>query len=211
MFNVVTSLARFNNVPKLLEHLKPKGVTWHVIMDEDSINRPQFDETWIKTYICPNSGVEFYQRCHYALSWFLETQNLKENEYYSFMNDDDGYEPDFFRKVKRAVKNHGKKTNSDPKVIIVDMMRGHNIPADAGPLRRHGTSTLMAHPGNIGPGGVGMEQIIAKGGVVKNYRFPLTVEGDGHFITNVVRDNQTLFVNGVYALFNYFEPGRWNK
>lgn len=211
MFNVVTSLARLENIPDLLEHLRPCGVTWHVIVDEDLENKPKFTESWIKVYVCPNSGLEFWKRCHYALSWFLETQKLKDNEYYSFMNDDDGYEPDFFRKIKRVVKTSKKDKNFDPGVIIVDMLRGHQIPADAVHPRRHGTSTLFAHPNNMMVGGVGMEQIVAKGRVVKNYRFPIEVCGDGMFITDIVRENKTLFVNGVYALFNYFEPGRWNK
>ena len=36
IFNVITPLARFQNVSDLVNHLEPKKIKWHVITDEDS-------------------------------------------------------------------------------------------------------------------------------------------------------------------------------
>jgi hypothetical protein len=35
-FHVITSLARYNNVPKLISMLEHQDIIWHVIIDNDS-------------------------------------------------------------------------------------------------------------------------------------------------------------------------------
>jgi len=210
IFNVITPLARFQNVSDLVNHLEPKKIKWHVITDEDSDGVFNVNKDWIYHHVCPNIGDNFWERCHNSINWFIENKIDNDDEYYCVLNDDDGYEDDFFEKLKMLVimKNNENKSND---LIITSMLRGDNTPSDAIPIRRHPTHTLYAHPSYMQVGGVGLEQFFAKGKVLKKHRVPLTSGGDGELITELVNTYGALYIPEIYVWFNYFEPGRWNK
>lgn len=210
MFNIITPLARFNNFDKLYNHLKNKNIKWHVIIDENSNFSRQIDESWINYYICPTKGEIFYERCNDSINWFIENKITNNNEYYGILNDDDGYEEDFFIKLNNFIIETSEKELTND-LIICSMKRGDNIPKDAIPIRRHPIYTLFADPQNMRVGGVGIEQFFIKGGLLKNHRIPLTGTGDGQLITELVRTYETSYLRDAYVLFNYFEQGRWNN
>jgi len=187
------------------------NINWHVITDEDLGFSLNFKDSWITNYVCPNDGVEFWARCHGALNWFIDSQELKDDEMYCFMNDDDGYEPDFFTKVDDAVKETVRQHGSIPDVLIVSMLRGDQTPAGLEWPRSHPTWSLFAHPQNMQPGHVGLEQILLSGEVLKKHRLSLDHDGDGQFIVQATQNNFVTYAPHIFALFNYFEPGRWNK
>jgi hypothetical protein len=210
MFNVITPLARFNNLNDLTKHLSNKGIRWHVITDIDSNQNLEIENEWTKHYICPNEGQTFWERCNFSINWFIENQEINDDEYYCILNDDDGYENDFFNKIKKYIyESESQKRPND--LIICSMLRGHNTPMDAIPVRRHPTNTLFARPDLMTVGNVGVEQFIVKGKILKNHRLPLTTCGDGELISLLVKLYDTLYLPEVYVWFNYFEPGRWNK
>jgi hypothetical protein len=205
IFNVITPLARFENINSLKEMLEHQNVVWHVITDDDSKETVEFTEDWIKHYVCPNKEFAFWERCNNSINWFIETQKINHDEFYCFMNDDDGYEPRFFDKMRSFVeKNSGE-------VIICSMERGHYIPDNAVPPRRHGTDTLIAHPHNMRIGQVGVEQIYLTGRILSENRLPLHVAGDGMMITEIVKKYPTIYFPELLVYFNYLEPGRWKK
>lgn len=207
MFNVITPLARFENIEKLINMLENKNVQWHVLIDQGS-EHPDivklYNKSWIHLYSCPNDGVVFYERCNKSINWFIETQNFNLQEMYCILNDDDGYENDFFSKVQTTIE----KIKSP--VIITSMERGHNIPESAVGCRAHPPTKLWGYPENVRENAIGVEQIVLKGEILKNYRIPLAVSGDGMFIVKVVRDHGAAFCTEANVWFNYFEPGRWN-
>lgn len=209
-FHVITPLARFGNVADLMSMLENQNVTWHVITDDDAKETISFTQPWIKHYVCPTEGVEFWKRCNNSINWFIDTQEIIQEDFYCFMNDDDGYKPDFFDKMRSVVDNL-QHEHSDHEVIICSMERGHNIPAEAVPPRRHDTSTLIAHPDKMTVGSVGVEQIFMTGRVMSKHRLALDVAGDGMMIRRIVRNYKTAYVPDLHVLFNYLEPGRWNK
>jgi len=108
-----------------------------------------------------------------------------------------------------------KTQDIDVKVIIPSMERGHRTPPQAQEPRRHPPDKLVASPDAIKVGGIGLEQILIKGSLLKEkqYRFPLHCWGDGMFIVRVVQENidNTIFCPEINVWFNYFEPGRWDK
>jgi hypothetical protein len=211
MYNVITSVGRLQNISLIKNHIQPQNILWHVITDEDIGFSLKFAEPWITSYVCPNDHVEFWARCHGALNWFIETQEINDDEMYCFLNDDDGYESEFFKKVDAAILEVKANYNVDPDVIIVSMQRGDTTPSDAGAERQHGTDTLFAHPDNMRPGRVGLEQLIIRGKLLKKYRLAMDINGDGIFISQVTQDNPFTCAPNINVLFNYFEPGRWNK
>ena len=209
IFNVITPLARFQNVSDLVNHLEPKKIKWHVITDADSEGTFDVKKDWIFHHICPNVGANFWERCHNSINWFIENKIDSDDEYYCVLNDDDGYEDDFFEKLKMTVFMSDSE-NKFNDLIITSMMRGNNVPIDAIPIRQHPTYTLYAHPSNMQVGSVGLEQFFAKGKVLKKHRVPLTSGGDGELITELVNTYGALYQPEIYVWFNYFEPGRWN-
>lgn len=210
MFNIITPLARVQNINDLVNHLEPKKIKWHVITDEDSDIQFDIKKDWVFHHICPNKGIDFWERCHNSINWFIENRIVNDDEYYGVMNDDDGYEDNFFENLKTAIS----ATNSHNQfndLIISSMMRGHNTPIDAIPVRQHPTWTLYAQPNNMKVGHVGLEQFFVKGKILKNHKIPLTPCGDGEFINNLTNIYGGLYLPNNFVLFNYFEPGRWNK
>jgi hypothetical protein len=211
MFNVVTSVGRLKNISMLKDHLAPMGITWHVITDEDLGFSLNFTEPWIKSYVFPNGNTEFWARCHSALNWFLDTQEINQDEIYCFLNDDDGYESDFFSKAKVSFEQAKEQHGSNVDIVMVSMLRGQHIPPNTPWPRNHPTSTLYANPQNMRPGSVGLEQILIRGNMLKTPRLTLDIDGDGRFIVQALNQNYVAYAPHIYALFNYFEPGRWDK
>jgi hypothetical protein len=206
-FNVITPLARYQNINNLIDNLKPNNVIWHVITDNDSHTNLQFSEPWINHYVCPNTEIEFWARCNFSINWFIDNYEINDDDYYCILNDDDAYEDDFFNKLKSFMDE--SKENKD--LYICSMLRGHNIPTDVVPIRRHPNTTLHAHPSHMKVGEVGVEQFFVKGHILKNHRLPLTTCGDGELITELVKTYDATYLPNFYVWFNYFEPGRWNK
>jgi hypothetical protein len=60
-------------------------------------------------------------------------------------------------------------------------------------------------------GSVGLEQIVVRGKVLKKYRLGMHIAGDGELISRITQENPAAYASDIYALFNYFEPGRWSK
>lgn len=211
MFNVVTSLGRFDNAKKLIKHLAPQNIHWHVIMDDDNGCSLTFEDSWISTYICPNRAVEWWGRCHNSLSWFLATQKINDDEMYCFLNDDDGYEPGFFKKIAKTMEEQKKYRGKEPDVVIVSMMRGYTVPVVEPARVAHSIEYLPAAPHNVCIGGIGLEQYIVRGKIIKNYRFSLDVCGDGMLAMEIYKNHGAVFAPHINVWFNYFEPGRWNR
>ena len=63
----------------------------------------EIENEWTKHYICPNEGQTFWERCNFSINWFIENQEINDDEYYCILNDDDGYENDFFNKIKKYI------------------------------------------------------------------------------------------------------------
>jgi len=204
-FNVITPLARFENVNPLKEMLENQNVVWHVITDDDAKQTVEFTESWIKHYVCPNKEFVFWERCNNSINWFIETQKINHDEFYCFLNDDDGYESNFFDKMRSFVEKNFNE------VIICSMERGHNIPENLSPEKRHPTDKLYAHPNYMRVCHVGVEQIFLTGKVLSENRLPLHVWGDGMMITEIVKKYPTTYFPELSVYFNYLEQGRWNK
>lgn len=208
-YHVITPLARFENLKPIMNMLEPMNIHWHVITDDDLGFSFNFQKDWIHSYVCPNGGRAFWERCNNSINWFLETQNIESGDMYCFLNDDDGYEPDFFKKIETVRTD--SRIIKDKSVLICSMERGHQIPPGLVHPKDHPTTKLWATPSYMRLGWVGIEQIIIKGSILRNYRLPLEICGDGMFICNVLRRHEPIYVPNANAWFNYFEPGRWNK
>lgn len=208
--NVITPLARFDNLKELTKNLKPHNVKWHIITDDDNDTPIEITEPWIHHYVCPNESVEFWARSNNSINWFIRTQDLHDEEYYCVLNDDDSYEDNFFLKLQEQIKE-ANESKKPCELVITSMKRGHNIPQDVPPVKRHPTYTLYAVPENMQVCGVGVEQFFIKGKLLRKHQLPLTPYGDGELIVELVSTYTPLYLPSLYVYFNYLEPGRWIK
>jgi len=198
--HVITPLNRIQNFTKLVESLSAQSVEWHVITDAGS-TPIHTDIGWINSYVCPNKESSFWGRCNYSINWFLDHHPLRPNARYSILNDDDSYEPGYFNFLR----------NFDEDVIVTSMRRGNRTPPDAIPERAHGTDTLVAAPGNMKVGHVGVEQVSVHSRILSRCRLPIHICGDGQMIEYIIATEKSVrYLPECHVWFNYFEPGRWD-
>jgi len=200
-YHILTPFSRGQNMKKILKNFGRLNVVFHPIIN-DHFDFPK--EGWIKpfTFVLEPSVKKqsYYRVYYYALNKFLDSKTLVDNDYYMFLSDDDFLEPTFFKKIEGI--------NSD--FIIVSMKRGDNMPKGT----RYGTRTLGASWKVMGKRGIGGEQIIVKGKILKNERFRKNIIGDGWFIRKMWKRHphkNFTFVKDAYVWFNYLEPGRWDE
>lgn len=187
-FAVITPFSRYQNKYNLIEHLHPLDILWYPLIFE---NEELWPRLWIRPIVLsPNPQV--FDACYYKLNQFLSSGLIRDELYYSFLNDDDHYEPDFFDKIR-------KECTGDEKVIIVSMKR-----------TPEGLHDLIADRKNMSEGFVGLEQMIIKGSILKNLRFvDYSHSADGKLAGQIA--DGAKYLKDVFVLFNYLEPGRWTK
>lgn len=200
-YHVITPVSRFENIAKLARMLAHQCIQWHLLIDSECPFRLQFDYVWIHTHVIPTEGTEFYARCNSCINWFLDHYWLHPTNRYCILNDDDAYEPDFFKKIDEH----------EGEVVVASMERGHQTPANVEAVRAHGTGKLTAAAENMHPGYVGIEQLIATGKVFSTCRIPLSACGDGEMLQWVSQNYTVNYAPEANVWFNYYEPGRWNK
>lgn len=199
-YHVLTPLRRFDNLTKLIPMLEEQRVMWEVITDDDLPFTIHFNKEWIRSYVCPNRETTFFTRCNFALNWYLDSYPPAEDHRFAICNDDDAYCDGFFDLIDAH----------DGEVIIPSMERGNRTPEGVIAERAHGFTKLVAAPENVHIGGVGVEQLIVSGRLLKNARLPLHICGDGMMIEWFYKTHGAEFAPEANVLFNKFEPGRWD-
>lgn len=122
---------------------------------------------------------------------------IEDSEYYTFLCDDDFWEPGYFTRIQE---------HPQTPVIITSMKRGDHAIG-------HGTSTLMAHPDNMRVGEIGLEQIVLRGDVFREYRFnSMNSCADGEMAERLKTSGLPItYCRDAFTRFNWFQPGRWDK
>lgn len=187
----------------LIETYRPMGIILHPIMFRDE--ETDFNEPWIFPVIIPVDAKDC-QAAHpgtFKRNWFIEHCSIDDGDYYVTVDDDDMYEAGVFDAIKQA--------NDD--IVIVSMKRGDYVPKDAAPERRYPTYTLYAHPDNIRISGISGQQSFVLGKIFKDHTFDeMSGVWDGKAaIHHRESGEQIAYRPDLFALFNFYEPGRWEK
>ena len=132
------------------------------------------DWVTVKRSIKPPEGI---CKPNWLFNEFI-SQGLDQETQYMILCDDDSVEEGFFDKIP----------NED--VVCVSMKRGYD--------------TLIASPENTKVAKMGGEQMILKGKVLRNFRYGLSVVGDGEMIERVAQEYPITYLPDTYVLFNYF-------
>ena len=187
----------------LIEAYRPMGILWHPIMFQDEV--AEFSEPWIAPAIIPADSKECNAMMpgNFKRNWWIKNNEIIDDDYYVTVDDDDMYEPGVFDAVKQM--------NDD--IVIISMKRGHSIPEGATEIRKYPTSLLYACEGNIQIGSISAQQSFVKGRIFKAHLFNESNHcWDGEMaIHHKDGGEQIAYRPDLFALFNYYEPGRWNK
>jgi len=189
-YNVITPFSRWGNLRALREMLKPQNVTWHLMIDEDW-PALQFSESWIRAIHGRPPPPRFFIG-HWMLNLFLDHQEIHDDEYYILLTDDDYYEAEFFAKLQ--------KYSAD--VVMVSMRRAGDL--------------LVADPANMRVAYVGLEQMVIRGSLLKQYRVNGFYEADGDLITRIWAQHPAKFqfAPEIVCYFNFLPPygnGRYDQ
>lgn len=206
--NIITPFSRDQNLSELLlfiqKHLK--NIRWIPVCVPSK--KVQFD-TIIDTLYLRESVYPYYIEevpnvdiCYYKINKALDATNFNHtsDDYYTVMMDDDLYENNVFEEIVKHEED----------VVFISMKRGDQIPDDG--QWGHGTSTLNASPSDIRACNTGCPQVFVKGSIMQNERFASNNSGaDGIFAETIKNKYNCAYRPDLYALFNYLQPGRYNK
>lgn len=199
MITVVTPFARKENLPFLIKALEGK-CHWIVLQadDEPEIEFP----SWVVVKRLEVTNKEYIS--NRLFNEFLSS-GLEPEMQYMILNDDDLVEDGFFDKIPNA------------DVVCVSMKRGDEekvhlkfVEYPTAEVVR-GIDILEAKPENMKIGGVGGEQLIVKGKIIKDFRYGLSPVGDGKMVLQILHEYTPVYVPDAYVLFNYLEDGRFKS
>jgi hypothetical protein len=201
--HLIIPFSRPENKDKLIEAYRPMGVILHPIMFEDEAEL--FDEPWIQATTMP----QYSKDCHvmmpgcYKRNWFIRFCEIIDDDYYVTVDDDDMYEANVFDEIRKM----------DDDIVIISMKRGHRIPKGAVSPRDYPTDTLFAYPENVELGSISAQQSFVKGKIFKKHLHNEEFHcWDGELaVHHKVYGEQIAYRPDLFAMFNYYEPGRWDK
>jgi len=208
--HLVMPFYRHENRDKLIEAYRPMNVVLHPIIFQDEaeyfdINKCESFWHFVNPFVIPmdSSDCEAERIECFKRNRFISEHIFTDDDYYVCVDDDDMYEPNVFNEVSKM----------DDDIVIISMKRGYQIPKDVSPERRYQTNTLIAHPDNVEITKISGQQSFVKGKIFKQYLFSEEYQAwDGLMaIHHKESGEQIAYRPDLFVLFNYYEPGRWEK
>lgn len=196
MIHIVTAFSREFNLQFYLDNLDGKGIVWHPVFYESQLTptiRGQLSlYPWVQKAVVPEH-THACDLCYYKLNAFLDQEEIIDEDFYMFMNDDDWFDVDILPTLGTLDKD----------VVFISMMRG-DVQVSVHPV-----STLYATP-NVYVGNIGLEQMVVRGKILKTERFDIYNGcADGIMAMQLAQKYPVHCESSLYAYFNYLEPGRW--
>lgn len=201
--HLIMPFMRHNFKGKLIEAYRPMGIIWHPIMFRDEATDFP-NEPWIVPYVPFIDSKEYavLMPGNFKRNRFIFTQEIVDDDYYVTVDDDDMYEAGVFDKIKQM----------DDDIVIISMKRGHFMPIGVSEVRKYPTTTLYAHSDNVQIGSISAQQSFVKGKIFKAHLFNEdSHQWDGEIaVHHKGSGEQIRYEPDLFALFNYYEPGRWD-
>jgi len=198
--HLIMPFSRPENKEKLIEGYRPMNIILHPIMFLDE--EIEFGESWIVPVVIPIEHKDcksFMPGC-FKRNWFIQNEVIIDNDYYLNVDDDDFYEEGVFDEVKKM----------NDEAVFISMKRGDNIPEGLPRERQYPTYPLLAYPYNVRVGEISTQQFIVKGRLYKGKLHNETIHHwDGLLALYWKNTVQVAYRPDLFALFNYFEKGRW--
>jgi len=207
--HIAMPFSRIENVDKIVDGYRPMGIILHPIMFYDeAIVFP--DEPWIRPYHLQSNASQCTATMpgtHKRNQWIKDSNTpycnmaIADDDYYLTADDDDFYESNVFDEIRKM----------DDDIVIISMKRGHHTPKGVSILRDYPTDTLFAYPDNVQLGCISAQQSFVKGKIFREHLHNEEFHcWDGELAVHHKEDGEQIaYRPDLFALFNYFEPGRW--
>ena len=199
--HLVMPFSRLHMISTLRQAYRPMDCIWHPIVYQDQVQ--DFIESWVDPFVIPgNDPGHGPLGCMVKINHFIRGHEFIDEDYYILATDDGMFEPNVFEKIKQM----------DDDVVIISLKRGYQIPKDCDPLKAYPTNTLLASPFNVRVGYVSGDQVFVKGKYFKTYLWDEnSLVADGLMAIHMKENYNIRYEPDLYSLFNYYEPGRWDK
>jgi hypothetical protein len=165
----------------------------------------EFAEPWIFPLIIPVNSRDCTALMpgNFKRNYFIKNAEIVDDDYYVTVDDDDMYDAGVFDKIK----------SMDDDIVVISMKRGDFIPMGVSEIRKYPTTTLYAHPDNVQTGSISAQQSFIKGKIFKTHLFNEENHcWDGEMAMHHKESGEQIkYEPELYALFNYYEPGRWDR
>jgi len=198
--HVITAFYRIHLAKTLIHCLEEFLIHWHPIYSEKEFY--PFNKFWIHPLLVKELLPTDY--AYRKLNDFIETQEIIDDDYYSFMGDDDMFEPGFFDKIREICKTEKSE------IIFYSVARGNTTPACD--VAQHPCHPLIPNSLNdIRVCNVGL-QFILKGNILKQVKFNNTHIWDDGILAEHLKNkfgSKIKFAPDLFVLGNYFQPGRY--
>lgn len=187
----------------LIDAYRPMNICLYPIMFEDE--ETEWNESWMFPFVIPmqSKDCKVMMPGTFKRNWWIRENKIIDDDYYVTVDDDDMYEADVFDRIKQL----------DDDIVIISMLRGHAVPEGVSEIRKYQTSLLYACKANTKIGQISAQQSFVKGKIFKAHIFNEDAHHwDGEIAEHHIEDGEQIrFEPELYALFNYYEPGRWEK
>jgi hypothetical protein len=189
MFNIITPFERYEYVEKVSEMLASQEIIWHVITDLNDYTHIDVTDGWINHYLWPSKRESccLWKKYQLARNWLLDqVLDIKDDEYYQFLYENDALEPGYYDTVRIAVED------LDAEIIVTSSREWRG---DVVATKEY-------------KGSWGLEQLILKGSLINkyNYRFPIGLRGDELFARVVTHSHpeKIIFVPDAHVWPNFY-------
>ena len=195
--HILCPFYRVHLLPTLIHYFEPMNINWHPIVGHDL----QVSFNWEWVYPLKTDECSPTDQCYRKINDFIDTQQIIDDDYYGFLDDDSMYEPGFFDIIRQQTA----------KILFYSAYRGDSIPRDGS--EPHPATTLKTRSlYDIRVCHVGFGMCILKGEIFKQTRFKNTHKwDDGRYMEELKSrfPNEIKILPDLYLLFNYFQPGRF--
>lgn len=184
----------------LINYYGKMGVIFHPICDSIDIN--PFKENkldWVKPFLCP--PLKPKEQCYVKFNYFIDSEEIIDDDYYGFMGDDDMVEDGLIDELKKKISD----------IIYISNYRGDSIPND-GSCPHSVRPIIPKRPEDVRPNWIGLGQFYVKGHILKEVRFnTASGAGDGMFAQALLRLGSVEFMSDWFTFGNFFQPGRHTR
>lgn len=204
--HLIIPFSRPENKDKLIEAYRPMGVILHPVMFcDEAVDFEDINEAWIYPSIImqPAQSCTVMMPGCFKRNWWIQNNEIVPDDYYVTVDDDDMYEPNVMAEIRKM----------DDDIVIISMKRGHRVPKGVPETRKYPTNTLWAKPEKVWVGGISAQQSFVKGKIFKEHLFNEEFHcWDGEIaVHHKESGEQIAYRPDLFALFNYYEPERWDK
>lgn len=195
--HILTPFYRQYLYKTLIHYYGKMGIIFHPICDAvDMLSFKDNELDWVKPCLCPplNPG----EQCYVKFNYFMDVEEIVDDDYYGFMGDDD--------MIEEGLADELKKKTSD--IVYISNYRGDAIPNDGG--CPHPVHPIIPRAlSDVKPNWIGLGQFYVKGRILRKVRFNIVTGcGDGLFAQNLIGLGSIEFMPDWFTFGNFFQPGR---